>query len=190
MKKIFFTLLFCQFLFAADSHQMVGFRYTVSPGVWMSNYQQKVPGHEVKVSTLLSLAIGMQAGLRVSILFAEYSIIWCFSPYSERPKSRDATYFSMMGGNIGLSFGGIPIEPYAGVEQGRYALSSGGEPTYTTSVLKAGVNLVFPFVKDILRGGIKAEYRRMTPTEDSHGVLPSGITTTAEVYLISFMFGL
>lgn len=160
-----------------------------SLGPWMSSFSQSDGSHEATVSSLLSLGVSGQLGIRASIFFAEWSGTWLVSPYSGNPKARDASYFSLLGMNAGVAPPVLPLEPYIGVEKGEYKLNGGANPEFGGVTLKAGANFRLGASKDNAGVGVRAEYRRMFISSDDAGSLPDGFVTRSEIYYVGFTFG-
>lgn len=172
-----------------DSAQ-ASMRGIFSIGPWMSSFKQADGSHEAKVTSLLSLGLGGQLGIRASLFFAEYSAAWLVSPYSANPKARDASYFSLLGLNAGIAPPVLPLEPYFGIEQGNYKLNGGVNPSFGGVTLKAGANARLGSSGKGNGGvGVRAEYRRIFISSDEAGTLPDGFSTRSDIYFVGFTFG-
>ncbi|HLE01569.1 MAG TPA: hypothetical protein VJB59_15000 [Bdellovibrionota bacterium] len=167
----------------------VSARLFANLGPWISKFEQSDGLRNVDITTKMSGAAQLQLGIDVSLLFVEYNASWLASAYSANPKARDASYFSPLGLNVGISLPVLPLEFYVGGEKGSYKLNGGVNPSYSGLAAKAGINLVFRPPGTHAGIGLKAEFRRFYGSSDDAGSLPAGITTRADTYFLGMTFG-
>jgi hypothetical protein len=166
----------------------LGFRGFIGAGPWIGSFTQSTARHKAYVSTLVGPAFTLQMGIDASLFFAEYNAVIQLPHYDETPKSRDASYYSLLGLNAGITLPILPVELYVGIEDGNYGLSGGADPDYDGPTYKAGINL------HLVRGsgpivGLKGEYRRFIGIFDDAGTIPQGIDTRADMYLLAITIG-
>lgn len=174
----------------AKDSESVGIRAGFALGPWISKFSQTDGTHEAKFVSAPSIGTGLTLGIQFAPIFIEYDLAWMISAYSQNPKSRDASYFSPLGFNLGLMLPILPLEPYVGVERASYKINGGVSPSFSGNILKLGLNLCFSVGgSDHGYVGLKGEFRRVFATGDERGDLPSTITTRADMYYIAMIFG-
>lgn len=198
MKKSFLLLSLSLFLLtkpaAADDGGLLNFRTTGGMGAWIANFRQTdQQGHSTDLSSATSLAIDLSGGLNFGNFFVEYAPTLGIANYLPRSyfsgfkdtsaTRRDASYYSLLGANVGLSWAGNPFEPFFGLEYGHMGFSAGSETDYSGISPRLGLRIWLGNA-----AGIKFEFRRLLASSDDSGALPSGVSTHSDVWSI-VLFG-
>ena len=190
MNRILFLIsLMTALTGTAHAKDSFGGRVNLNLGGWSSRFEQSQGDQKSKVSTLLGPAVGIDLGIGLKWFFIEYSANWHIPAYSAGPKARDASYYSLLGLNLGISPPVIPVEIYGGVEDGNYGLSGGANPDYDGVTLKAGASIAF-IRTPVAAISVKAEYRRFFAMKDDAGDIPDGIKTRADLFFVGLAMSL
>lgn len=160
-------------------------------GAWKASFEQEGFGQSVSIGTDVSPVFQATLGLRSGILFVEYTPFYFFNGIASseeeatREEPSDASYYSLLNGNVGLRLPVAGLGAYVGGGEAHFNFSSGSDADYSGLMAKVGSSIKLgSFVQ------LRAEFQRLFATSDNSGDLPDGVSSRTTIYWLGLGFGI
>ncbi|MCC7443007.1 MAG: hypothetical protein IT285_15345 [Bdellovibrionales bacterium] len=160
-------------------------------GIWWGTLKQEGFGQNAELDISPALGIQFALGLRANSIFIEWAPYWFFVQkldFNDRNTADDVSYAGLGQLNAGWSLPFLPVDTYGGFGWGNWSFSTGTEAEFSGPELRIGA-VVHLSGKREPGLHVRAEFRKMYPSFDDRGSLPSEVATTMNTVFLGIGFG-